>query len=116
MNKEKTFIAIFLVIFIVSAVAFCVVMVKMISKNSECVDSPFEYSAQKLEDSGGMYSCYCRSLDMGLLSFSFDKNGIYIDNSSSNNNIIIDIGEPGNGSNSKSINLSLDSIEINLSD
>ena len=77
MNNKK-FIKIALAVTIISAIALAGVMVKMISENSQCVDHPFEYSAEKLEESGGMYSCGCDSYDPELLDFTFDKDGIHI--------------------------------------
>ncbi len=77
MNNKK-FITIALAVTIISAIALAGVMFKMIVENSQCVDSPFEYSAEKLEESGGVYFCGCDSYDPELLDFTFDKNGIYI--------------------------------------
>lgn len=77
MNNKKL-LTIAIAITIISALALAGVMFKMIVENSQCLDHPFEYSAEKLEESGGMYSCGCNSYDPELLDFTFDKDGIYI--------------------------------------
>ena len=64
---------------LVISLTFIVTVVKMIQENGECVDAPFEYSAQRLEDSGGAYMCGCQSLDPELLDFSFNSDGIIIE-------------------------------------
>lgn len=78
MNKLKKRLLIVGGITLIIALAFFGVIVKMLIENGKCVDDPFGYSAQRLEESGGMYSCYCDSYDPKLLDFSFDKNGIKI--------------------------------------
>lgn len=76
-HKKKLYLAIGITIAII--LAFVGTMTKMISENGKCVDGPFEYSAKRLEESGGMYYCYCQSLDPELLGFSFSSEGITID-------------------------------------
>lgn len=77
--ESKKILIISLVVLFISALGLVGVMVKMIHENSQCLDHPFEYSAQKLEESGGFYDCHCDSLDPSLLDFRFDKEGIYIE-------------------------------------
>ena len=60
------------------ALAFFIIMVKMIQESGECIDSPFQYSAKKLKESGGDYICSCDSLDPELLDFAFNEDGIEI--------------------------------------
>jgi len=79
MNKEKRFLAIAIGITVICAVAFASVMIMMIKENGACVDAPFEYSAKKLEKSGGIYECYCDSRSPELLSFKFGTEGIQIE-------------------------------------
>lgn len=76
-HKKKLYLAIGITIII--TLAFAGVVIKMLIENGKCVDHPFEYSAERLEKSGGRYSCYCDSLDPELLDFTFDKNGITIE-------------------------------------
>lgn len=64
-------------------IAFAVVMIMMIKENGQCVDSPFEYSAMRLKESGGNYACSCSSLDPKLADFTFNEDGIEISNSNS---------------------------------
>lgn len=79
MKKEKRFLLIAVGITVVAAVAFAIVMIMMIKENGACVDAPFEYSAERLEESGGIYDCYCDSRTPELLSFKFSKDGIQIE-------------------------------------
>lgn len=79
MRKEHRLLFIAVGIVIISALGLAGVMFKMIAENSQCVDHPFEYSAEKLEESGGDYDCYCDSLSPELLDFKFDKTGIKIE-------------------------------------
>ena len=75
MNKKLLIAIIFTsIMFLV----FVGLMVKMIQENGECIDDPFRYSATKLKESGGFYSCSCNSLSPELLDFSFNENGIKI--------------------------------------
>lgn len=76
--KIKKKLIIIITITLVLAIAFMGVMVKMISENGKCVDDPFGYSATRLKDSGGNYSCSCQSLDQELLDFRFSEEGIEI--------------------------------------
>ena len=76
-HKKKLYLAIGITLLVI--LTFAGTMVKMIIENGKCVDNPFGYSAQRLEESGGMYSCSCSSLDPGLLDFSFDSDGIHIE-------------------------------------
>ncbi len=76
-QKKNLFIAIGLTVII--TLAFAGVVAKMLIENGKCVDDPFGYSAQRLEESGGMYMCGCSSLDPELLDFSFDSDGITIE-------------------------------------
>ncbi len=78
MNNEK-FLMIAISIVIITALGLAGVMFKMIMENSQCLDHPFEYSAEKLEESGGLYDCYCDSRSPELLDFRFDKTGIQIE-------------------------------------
>lgn len=72
-------------IVIILFIAFALVMVKMIVENGKCIDDPFRYAAQKLEDSGGNYACSCDSLDPELLDFKFSaEEGIKIINPNEN--------------------------------
>lgn len=82
--KQKTKIILISVFVLVMFLAFTFVMVKMIKENGKCVDDPFRYAAQKLEDSGGNYACVCSSLDPKLLDFTFNKEGIKIRNPNEN--------------------------------
>lgn len=81
-NKKK--IIILSVVVLVLIMAFALVMVKLIVENGKCVDDPFRYAAQKLENSGGNYACSCSSLDPELLDFSFSTEGIKIKNPNEN--------------------------------
>ncbi len=76
-HKIKLYLAIGITLIII--LTFVVVMIKMIKENGKCVDGPFEYSAQRLEESGGMYMCGCQSLDPELLDFTFNSDGITIE-------------------------------------
>ncbi len=94
-HKKKLYLAIGITLLIV--LAFVGTMTKMIIENGKCVDSPFEYSAQRLEESGGMYMCGCQSLDPELLDFSFNSDGITINQPLNNyeinmDNIIVEAG------------------------
>jgi len=76
LKKRIILISVFVLIMFFS---FMFVMVKMIKENGKCVDDPFRYAAQKLNDSGGNYACYCNSLDPKLLDFTFSaEEGITI--------------------------------------
>jgi len=70
-HKHKIYL-ISIIVFLLFA-TFVIVMVSMIKENSECVDNPFQYSAKKLKESGGNYYCYCRSLNISLLDFTFNE-------------------------------------------
>ncbi len=83
MNKQKKKLLIAGLITITLLIAFLGVVIKMIGENGECLDSPFTYSAKKLNESGGNYLCSCQSLDPGLLDFKFDEKGIEIITSNS---------------------------------
>jgi len=74
--KNKLYLSI--IITSIIAICFISLMVNMISKNGECIDNPFKYSAIRLNESGGNYLCSCRSLDPGLFDFSFNETGITI--------------------------------------
>ncbi len=74
--KQK--LRIFVIITLVLAVAFVSLMTFIIKQNTQCLDHPFEYAAERLNKSGGNYACSCQSLDPELLSFTFDQNGINI--------------------------------------
>lgn len=76
--KQKTKLYLLIAFVVISAMAFIVVMMLMIKENSECVDHPFEYSAMRLKESGGDYACSCKSLNISLLDFTFDEEGIEI--------------------------------------
>lgn len=76
--RQKTKLALAVTITLILAIVFLTVIVTMIKENGQCVDSPFEYSAKRLSDSGGNYLCSCRSLDPKLLDFTFDEEGIKI--------------------------------------
>ncbi len=76
-HKKKLYLAIGITVVLV--LAFVGTTTKMLIENGKCVDNPFGYSAQRLEKSGGMYMCGCTSLDPKLLSFSFNSDGITID-------------------------------------
>jgi len=78
MNNHKRNLLIVAGITIILFIAFVGLMIFMIKENGECIDDPFKYSATKLKESGGFYSCYCESLDPTLLDFSFDERGINI--------------------------------------
>lgn len=75
-HKKKLYLAIGITLIL--ALVFVGTMTKMIIENGKCVDDPFGYSAQRLEESGGMYMCGCQSFDPELLDFTFDSNGITI--------------------------------------
>ncbi len=75
MNTKLRFI---IIITLASLIAFVILMVFMIKENGKCIDRPFEYSAKKLNESGGNYACSCVSLDPKLLDFTFNENGIEI--------------------------------------
>ena len=78
MNNHKRNLLIVAGVTIILFIAFAGLMVKMIKENGECIDNPFGYSATKLKESGGYYSCSCKSLNPELLDFSFDERGINI--------------------------------------
>lgn len=80
MNKKyKNRIIFFSIIVAISLIGFTILMVNMIKENGKCVDDPFRYSAQRLKDSGGHYTCSCNSLDPKLLDFTFSaEEGIII--------------------------------------
>lgn len=81
-KRKVIFIALFVVIMFL---AFAGIMVKMIIENGKCVDDPFRYAAQRLNDSGGNYACSCNSLDPELLDFKFSaEKGIEIINPNAN--------------------------------
>lgn len=81
-RRKVILISVFVVVMFLG---FAGVMVKMIIENGKCVDDPFRYAAQKLNDSGGSYSCRCTSLDPKLLDFEFSaENGIEIINPNQN--------------------------------
>ena len=75
-HKKKLYWAVGITLLVI--LTFVGTMVKMIVENGKCVDDPFGYSAQRLEESGGMYVCGCQSLDPELLDFSFNSDGITI--------------------------------------
>lgn len=79
MDDQKKLIILVSITFLI-ILAFTFVMVKMISENNQCVDSPFKYSAIRLNESGGNYNCRCNSLDPELLDFVFNEEGIKIIN------------------------------------
>ena len=76
MNKK---LKIIIIITSIIALSFIGIMFKMIQENGKCIDKPFEYSAEKLKESGGNYICSCKSLDPTLLDFSFSEDGIVIE-------------------------------------
>ncbi len=76
-NKKK--VILFSLVAIISTMLFIVVMIVMIKENGKCVDDPFRYAAQKLNESGGHYACSCNSLSPELLDFTFSaEEGIKI--------------------------------------
>ena len=78
-KKIKYRIIFFSIIVAVSVIGFIILMVNMISQNGECVDDPFKYAATRLKESGGYYSCSCKSLSPELLDFTFSaEEGIKI--------------------------------------
>lgn len=76
-HKKKLQLAVGITLIV--ALAFGGIVTNMLIENGKCVDDPFRYSAQKLEESGGMYMCGCSSLDPELLDFSFNSDGIVIE-------------------------------------
>lgn len=76
--KKRRPLLIIIILTIICFILFVGVMIRMIKENGECVDNPFGYSAKKLKESGGFYSCSCSSLSPDLLDFSFDEDGIKI--------------------------------------
>lgn len=76
---KNNLIYISLFVFLVM-LAFAFVMVFMIKENNQCLEDPFKYSAIKLNESGGQYTCKCTALTPDLLDFSFDTEGIKIIN------------------------------------
>lgn len=85
--NKKRLLLIITAVTIICFIAFVFIMVKMIQQNGECINNPLVYSAIKLKENGGNYLCSCQSLDMGLLDFSFDENGINIIKPMDYNNI-----------------------------
>lgn len=76
-HKKKLYLAVGITLII--ALTFGSLVTKMLIENGKCVDDPFGYSAQRLEESGGFYMCGCQSLDPELLDFSFNSDGIVIE-------------------------------------
>jgi len=69
-----------LVIFLVVCILlFVYVMARLVKENSECLNNPLVYAANRIEDQGMPITCYCNSLDPKYAGFSFNKDGIIID-------------------------------------
>ena len=74
--KQK--LRVLITITIILAIGFIILMLTMIKQNGECIDNPFQYSAKRLNESGGNYYCSCQALTMDLYDFSFNETGIQI--------------------------------------
>lgn len=60
--------------------AFAVVMVLLIKKNSECVGNPFTYAAQTVKDKEGELINPLCSCQVGNDNFWFNNDGLYREN------------------------------------
>lgn len=77
MNKQKIlYLLIGAVIIIILLFGF--VMFKLITDNNQCITNPFIYGAVAIEKQGMTVMCRCDSLDPEYIGFSYDKDGIYI--------------------------------------
>lgn len=65
---------------IIIVLLFGSIMFKLIKQNSECVNNPFIYGAKMTEEKGMPILCTCNSLNPDYTGFSYDKDGIRIQN------------------------------------
>lgn len=77
MDKQKTiYLLVGLVVTII--LLFGSVMFKLIAENGQCVNNPFTYGARTIEEKGMAVMCRCDSLNPEYVGFSYDKEGIYV--------------------------------------
>lgn len=77
MKKDKVFYGIIIFI-IICFIAFTYSTIRLIKDNSECINNPFVYAAQKTKDQGLPVICRCSSLDPKYSGFMFTEYGIEI--------------------------------------
>lgn len=77
MNKKHLFKALIGIVIII-VLLFGWVMFKLIINNDECISNPFTYSAKAAGEQGMDILCHCEPLSHKYAGFSYDKDGIYI--------------------------------------
>lgn len=78
-KHRKLILIILAIIFIIGVIISFKLIAFVIRKNTECLNNPFVYDAQRLYEEGGLeVNCICYPLDISFSSFSFNRYNITI--------------------------------------
>lgn len=94
-NKRKAIMTLVILLLLGIILSFKLIMF-VINQNSECMNNPFVYDAQRLYDQGIDVNCACYPVDPKFSAFDYDRHNISFreiisSNKNSNFNDLLDL-------------------------